>query len=611
MIDIIFHDVLDSTSLEGHRLVAAGKQGPFAVGARIQTAGRGRRGNHWSSLPGNLMLTLVLPPSIWCQTESLSDSSDQKVTRQVRAPIIAAILLARFVKQKFGFRPTLKWPNDLLFGGRKFAGILCEASSSSSGFGDLLIGIGLDISAAPHLSGADAAETTSLTEITGLTASDLPAVEIVARELCQYFVANWSALMAPESANALSTAFFEFGIEPGQTYLSSSVGSEPDGVARVFGISASGGLLLQVEKPSGQGTISDDAGGSGVIELTSVSHGWRWVYQRMAESSDGQAAGMTGEQFLPSVGKWPLIVADVGNTRTKVGVWVDRSAKTRILFTDKSHGNEGNFWREVRQAAGNPVRFVCHVSSVNEANLDSMARNAAFHGVEVVAVPKRPVYLRTEYDWSQIGADRIAAMEGFLGRHCYPWRGSKSGLAVIVCAGTATTIDLLDFSGKHFGGVILPGVTTGLAALHAAAPALPDFSVVPPAERPSEGWNEANVNTTSHAGGPRSGITPGMNTKEAIFSGGEAMVVGAIEVMVSAFHQRVRSTVTGTVAERLGDLDLKVVITGGCGEFVAAAMKRHAAVSDHLAGIDISHVPDLVLQGIGSMVAGGHQFANT
>ena len=102
-------------------LARAGERGPLWITARAQSAGRGRRGRNWTSPPGNLYASLLLTDP--CPPE--------------RAPELSFVAALAVHDAVGGAAPALvaklalKWPNDLLLGDKKFAGILIEAESSS------------------------------------------------------------------------------------------------------------------------------------------------------------------------------------------------------------------------------------------------------------------------------------------------------------------------------------------------------------------------------------------------------------------------------------------------------------------------------------------------
>lgn len=95
-----------------------------------QTAGRGRLDHRWLSAPGeNLMLSAVLdvaglPP-------------EQVVTLPLAVGLAVHAAIARFLP---GGEIRLKWPNDVLVGGRKIAGILCELNGDG-----VIAGVGVNV----------------------------------------------------------------------------------------------------------------------------------------------------------------------------------------------------------------------------------------------------------------------------------------------------------------------------------------------------------------------------------------------------------------------------------------------------------------------------------
>ena len=128
---LIRHEEIDSTNCEARRLAEAGKAGLVWIMARTQTAGRGRRGRAWLSAPGNLAATLLIRPA-----------------RQPCGQLsFAAALAAADVVEHFAPAApvTVKWPNDILAGDRKTAGILLESA------GDwLAVGVGINLAYHPE-----------------------------------------------------------------------------------------------------------------------------------------------------------------------------------------------------------------------------------------------------------------------------------------------------------------------------------------------------------------------------------------------------------------------------------------------------------------------------
>ena len=126
-------DEIDSTNDEAARQLAAGRTAPFAILARRQTKGRGRFGRVWhSESNGNLYLSFAFRPR-------LEPARMQMFTLWMGANICE--LIANFCRTA----PGLKWPNDLLFDGRKAGGMLTEARMDADHIRDLVFGLGLNV----------------------------------------------------------------------------------------------------------------------------------------------------------------------------------------------------------------------------------------------------------------------------------------------------------------------------------------------------------------------------------------------------------------------------------------------------------------------------------
>ena len=104
------------------------------VSAGLQTAGRGQRGNTWSSNAGeNLLFSILVRPG-----ESL------KVIEQFLLSQAVALSIHDAMKC-YGIDTLLKWPNDIYAGSRKLAGILLELDYSGAFVEQAIIGIGLNV----------------------------------------------------------------------------------------------------------------------------------------------------------------------------------------------------------------------------------------------------------------------------------------------------------------------------------------------------------------------------------------------------------------------------------------------------------------------------------
>lgn len=115
-------------------LARSGNASPYdLISADFQSRGRGRRGNRWEATPGrNLLFSLALPLD-----------GDRQLWP--RLPHLAAWIVGSTVESILGpgYRLQAKWPNDLLHGGRKLAGILVEIVLAPRPCA--VVGIGLNV----------------------------------------------------------------------------------------------------------------------------------------------------------------------------------------------------------------------------------------------------------------------------------------------------------------------------------------------------------------------------------------------------------------------------------------------------------------------------------
>jgi BirA family biotin operon repressor/biotin-[acetyl-CoA-carboxylase] ligase len=122
---------LTSTNDTAKALAHSGAPEGTVVVAEEQTGGRGRRGRFWHSPPGGLWFSLILRPKTPpAEINSLS--------------LVLSLAAAEGLEQLPGISPSLKWPNDLLLGGRKVGGILTEISAEADQVHYAVAGIGIN-----------------------------------------------------------------------------------------------------------------------------------------------------------------------------------------------------------------------------------------------------------------------------------------------------------------------------------------------------------------------------------------------------------------------------------------------------------------------------------
>lgn len=157
--------------------------------ADAQSAGRGRRGRTWLSPPGNLYLSVLLRPRF----EALGV-----------LPLIAGVALAEAAAE-WGVEARLKWPNDVVVGERKLAGVLAEAASSGGRVESVVLGIGMNLRLDPAAAPVELrAAITSVEHESGRAVSAADAADAV---LCR--LAVWYHALAREGAGPAIEAWRE------------------------------------------------------------------------------------------------------------------------------------------------------------------------------------------------------------------------------------------------------------------------------------------------------------------------------------------------------------------------------------------------------------------
>ncbi|NMX58168.1 bifunctional biotin--[acetyl-CoA-carboxylase] ligase/biotin operon repressor BirA [Pseudomonas edaphica] len=130
---VYISDSIDSTNAEALRLVGTGCAAPFLVLAEQQTAGRGRRGRKWvSPFAQNLYYSLVLRIDGGLrQLEGLS--------------LVVGLAVMQALRELGVQGAALKWPNDVLVGQKKIAGILLELVGDPADVCHVVLGIGINV----------------------------------------------------------------------------------------------------------------------------------------------------------------------------------------------------------------------------------------------------------------------------------------------------------------------------------------------------------------------------------------------------------------------------------------------------------------------------------
>jgi BirA family transcriptional regulator, biotin operon repressor / biotin---[acetyl-CoA-carboxylase] ligase len=149
------HDALASTQERARELALAGTPHGTLVVSGVQTGGRGRLGRRWGSPAGGLWMSLVLRPEFDAGLAS-------RITQTAAVGVAKALW-------EIGVEVRIKWPNDLLAGGKKICGILAESGARNApdpakarSLDYVVLGVGMNANLDPSNLGVRDREVTTI-----------------------------------------------------------------------------------------------------------------------------------------------------------------------------------------------------------------------------------------------------------------------------------------------------------------------------------------------------------------------------------------------------------------------------------------------------------------
>lgn len=212
-----YYPRLDSTNRQARDLLAGDWINGTVVIADFQVAGRGRQGRRWLAPPdSSLLLSILLetPPGAAAMDMAMAGS----------------LAVADSVAQVTGVPVELKWPNDALLRGRKFCGILAEATAGGPRR-CVVLGIGLNVNFDPVAHGAPETATSLQNEVGRPLCREMVAVALfkaldlwyrgVTRDPDAVYRA-WSSRMGTVGSPVLV-------VESGATWAGTAIGIRRDG----------------------------------------------------------------------------------------------------------------------------------------------------------------------------------------------------------------------------------------------------------------------------------------------------------------------------------------------------------------------------------------------
>ncbi len=221
------HEELGSTSDRAKQLAEGGAGHGEVVVAERQTAGRGRRGRSWSSAAGQgVSFSVILRP------EALPPARAPELT------LVAAVAICDALRQA-GVEAGIKWPNDLLAGGRKIAGILTEMAAEADRVQWVVIGVGVNVNSRRE----DFPEPLREEATSVLLERGQPAPRALLLAACLTLLEDWVDLHAEQGFEPIRAAWRERSVTLGQRVAVRTDGGELVGVAEE--IDATGALLVR------------------------------------------------------------------------------------------------------------------------------------------------------------------------------------------------------------------------------------------------------------------------------------------------------------------------------------------------------------------------------
>lgn len=411
----------DSTNARLLALAESGAPSGSVFVALHQSAGRGRRGRPWLSAPGDSLTFSVL----W---RFPTDTSIAGLSLAV------GVGLARAFERLKVSGVALKWPNDVLAGDaqKKLAGVLIELVPGSSF--SAVIGIGTNLRLPPQMPAELRERATALSDC----AIALPPISEILAEILTELHAVLSGF-ARAGFLAWKSEWLKRNAHAGREVRVLSEFSDPI-VGQCRGVDDDGALLL------------DTAAGA----------------QRIV-SGDVSLRTEVAQNYLHGVetqGRRVLCL-DCGNTRLKWavhqgGAWLCFGALPLTAIDSLP-----NVLEALVVSTQLPDSAIC-CNVAGEATAAAIAATVRTLSIPLVWVNSlgEQCGIKNGYDDpTQLGADRWAALIGARARH--------GGSCLVVCAGTATTIDRLDADGRFRGGLILPGIALMCASLAHATAQLP------------------------------------------------------------------------------------------------------------------------------------------
>jgi BirA family biotin operon repressor/biotin-[acetyl-CoA-carboxylase] ligase len=222
------HTTIDSTNAWLMQQAALGAKSGTVCLAEQQRAGKGRHGRQWVSPFGrNLYYSMLL-------------RFDLAPVQVAGLSLASAIAVLRLLHQLNCHQAGVKWPNDVLWHGKKIAGLLLEVSGESSGPSQVVIGVGLNLGMGPHGEEIDQpwVDLGQIPDVISTTRSELAArLTLHLSDVADQYL--------QQGLSGFTGEWHEYDLYLGKQVVISSANNSHSGLH--LGIDETGGIRIEIE----------------------------------------------------------------------------------------------------------------------------------------------------------------------------------------------------------------------------------------------------------------------------------------------------------------------------------------------------------------------------
>lgn len=223
--EVVYEKEMDSTNIQVKKLGDKGVEEGILVVTDLQTAGKGRRGRSWMSPEGNCYFSFLLRPDIETSKTSI-------------ITLIAALSVAKAVRRTTNLETWIKWPNDVVVGGKKLCGILTEGSILSGNMNYMIVGIGINTNQKEFAEDIQNMATSIYLE----TGKELERSRLIA-ELLNAFEEYYEIFLKTQDMSLLENEYNSMLINKGKEVK--VIEKDSERILTAMGIDKDGGLIVK------------------------------------------------------------------------------------------------------------------------------------------------------------------------------------------------------------------------------------------------------------------------------------------------------------------------------------------------------------------------------